>query len=100
MATLFWSLITPLRWSKAVMTTAKRLANKTNDGGKAVELAFQDVKRHFPDVVTVSFDEEACWQFADSEGNAPIFEGTDIDTSLLEDAANTVIAVPVSFSLA
>jgi hypothetical protein len=79
------------------MTTAQTLAKNTNDGGKALEQAIQDVRKHFPDVVTVSFDEDACWQFADSEGNAPNFEGTDIDTWLLEDAAHTVTTVPATF---
>ncbi|CAB3754420.1 hypothetical protein [Paraburkholderia humisilvae] len=64
----------------------------------AVKVAFKHVKAIHPQVTQVAFDEDLCWIYSDSSGNAPAFSG-DIDVGLLEDAADALEICPATFAL-
>lgn len=64
----------------------------------AVQTAFAHVRALFPDVTSVSYDEELHWLFETAAGDAPSFDGA-VDVGLLEDAADALDEFPVKFTL-
>lgn len=63
----------------------------------AVIKAFRNVLEHHPDVTSVRYDDDYRWLFLNSDGTAPEF--TNVDVGLLEDAADSIDMVPVTFTL-
>lgn len=55
-----------------------------------IQEALRHVHAHFPQVTQVKYDGDFRWLYSDGKGNAPSFEGVDIDTGLLEDATDEV----------
>ena len=64
----------------------------------AVVTAFRHVQGIFPQVTKVTYQTDARWMFASADGEAPDFGGA-VDVGLLEDAADAVESVPVTFTL-
>ncbi len=64
-----------------------------------VQNAFAHVRSFFPDVVSVSFDEDCRWSYETVGGYSPDFDDHDIDQDILEAAADAQynIMVPVEY---
>ncbi len=55
-----------------------------------VEQAFRHVQKHFPEITHVFYSAQGRWFYCDDCFDAPNFGKTNIDISLLEDAADEV----------
>lgn len=62
----------------------------------AILNAFTAVQRLYPDLLTVSYDEEMRWLYQLKDGSAPNFEGK-VDVAVLEAGADALTQVPVCF---
>lgn len=64
-----------------------------------IRLAFEEVRKHHPQVCMVVYSQDGRWLFMDADLNSPIFR-TQVDVGLLEDAqeyAEKHYALPVAF---
>lgn len=62
------------------------------------KLAFQMVCNHFPRVDRVIINPEGQWIFEDADGNAPSFEGIDLDCDVFESMVtelDRLVGIPV-----
>lgn len=75
------------------MTTSKEVQPTS-----ALMLALEHVKRYYPNVCMVAFSKDGTWQYMDEDFNAPKF-GNEIDTSLLENAADSITSFPYIYQL-
>lgn len=64
-----------------------------------VLLALIHVKEFFPEVVMVVYNSKQQWGFMSEDFKCPDFKGVDINTSVLEDAADVVPQFPSVYQL-
>ncbi len=73
------------------------------DSPEAVREAFEHVASRFPGITHVHYDWQGRWYYAYRNGSGPtLSHGSgpeDVDTGLLEDAADAVAATPVTYRL-
>lgn len=73
------------------------------DAPQAVRKAFEHVASRFPGITHVHYDWQGRWYYAYKSGAGPTFSHgsgpEDVDTGLLEDAADAVTATPVTYRL-
>ncbi|MFP3637841.1 hypothetical protein [Paraburkholderia sp. SIMBA_054] len=96
--------LTPERATRRDTMNQQQGANIVLEGQKeqratvAVKIAFDHVKRLYPQVTRVAFDADQRWTYDNSAGDAPEFNG-DVDVGLLEDAVDSLTTFPVTFTM-
>jgi hypothetical protein len=61
--------------------------------------AMEHVRSVFPTVCMVVFSKDGAWNYMDDCFNAPSFEGTGIDTGILEDARDSAPEFPFIYQI-
>lgn len=62
-----------------------------------IQAAFDEVKKFFPDLQEVHYGEDLRWCYRLRSGQAPIFPKGRVDVYLLEQGADSLTCVPVTF---
>ncbi|AFC21475.1 hypothetical protein GAP32_027 [Cronobacter phage vB_CsaM_GAP32] len=68
---------------------------------KAVRQAFDMVKRVYPNVTQVEYDDNGNWLYSDGKSFFPSFNNINIDVGVLEHAADAAynVGIPVTFKI-
>ena len=64
-----------------------------------VKKALDHVREFIPDVCIVAFNTDGQRQYFDEHWSSTTFEGMNIDTAILEDAADSITQLPAIFQI-
>ena len=62
-----------------------------------IKVAFYHVRRIFPGVDRVEYDDETRWRYKYPDGTAPSFSRVAVDVGLLEDGQSALGGVPICY---
>lgn len=66
---------------------------------QSIKNAILHVRSFFPEVSILAFNSKGLWQYMTSDFESPNFEGINVDVSILETAADSVVSFPAIFEL-